>query len=235
MGKKGKYVQLTEEELEQESWFLETLKEFYDQLNLTKFTTELVQCEIYKNYWGHSFSTKQIQHIWTLNIEPKYTDSNIFQSSQDSEFQSNIFQSSQDSEFPASLQGVAGHNIPPPRGQGRPGQGVKQTEQGLNIVSNLSPHRYRKIACWIETGQFGLISEIGGAYGLQKEVLYPTQKCNHIFNPKVNDSLPKISGYELIAPFLKENQAAYITFANISGKEAVVTIDSQVQWPLQLG
>ena len=38
--------------------------------------------------------------------------------------------------------------------------------------------------------------------------------------------MPKISGYELIAPFLQENQAAYISFANISGKEAVVTIDS---------
>ena len=178
----------------------------------------MVQREIYKNYWGHSLSTKQIQHIWTLNIEPKYTNSNIFQSSQDSLNSLNF------PEFPASLQEVAGHNIP--EEQGRLGQGVKQTEQGLNIVSNLSPHRFRKIACWIETGQFGLISEIGGAYGLQKEVLYPTQKCNHIFNPKVNDSLPKISGYELIAPFLKENQAAYITFANISGKECAVTIDS---------
>ena len=184
----------------------------------------MVQREIYKNYWGHSYSQKQIQHIWTVNTEPKYTNSNIFQSGQD-----NRLDSLNSLNFPISLDSppeAAGPSRPtgPDR---RPGhQGVKQTEQALNIVSNLTPHRYRKIACWIETGQFGLISEIGGAYGLQKEVFYPTQKCNHIFNPKINDSLPKISGYELIAPFLKENQAAYITFANISGKEAAVTIDS---------
>ena len=71
-----------------------------------------------------------------------------------------------------------------------------------------------------------MISEIGGDFGLQKPVLYPTQKCCHIFSPKTYDLSPQISGYILIATFVKENQSAYSTFANISGKEVVVTVDS---------
>ena len=116
-------------------------------------------------------------------------------------------------EIPVPLDKYAGHRI-------------RQTSQGLNTVQNLSPHKLRKIACWLQTGEYGMLSEVGGLFGLQQPVLYPTQKCCHVFSPKTYDTLPQIAGHVMITPFVQENQSAYITFANINGKEMIVTVDS---------
>ena len=46
------------QELEQESWFLKTLEEYYDKLNLTEFTSEMVQRELYKKTFGEILSPR---------------------------------------------------------------------------------------------------------------------------------------------------------------------------------
>ena len=64
--------QLTQLEIEQELWFLNTLKEYYDKLDLTAFTPKMVQSEVYKNFWRNYFSERLIKHISSLNRYPKY-------------------------------------------------------------------------------------------------------------------------------------------------------------------
>ena len=49
---------LNKQELEQESWFLKTLEEYYDKLNLTEFTSEMVQSELYKKTFGEILSPR---------------------------------------------------------------------------------------------------------------------------------------------------------------------------------
>ena len=193
----GETDQLTQLETEQELWFLNTLKEYYDKLDLTAFTPEMVQSEIYKNFWGSYFSERQTVHISSLNRYPKYSGINIFQpDGQEGTPGRNWSAPAEDTNCWASTPpgSQAGPEIPVPQDR-YAGQRIRQAGQGLNTVQNLSPHKLRKIACWIETGQYGLISEVGGAFGLQEQVLYPTQKCFHIFNPKTYDALPKIPGY----------------------------------------
>ena len=218
--------QLSQWETEQESWFVKTLEEYYNKLNLSEFTSQNVQEEIYKNYWGNPFSEGQVAHISSLN-DQCYSGSNIPQPTGWGGEPSNDWsRPAEDVCFdsaPGSAQGSPDIPVFPDR---HAGHRIRQTAQGLNTVQNLSPHKLRKIVCWIETGQFGMISEIGGDFGLQKPVLYPTQKSYHTFSPKIYDLSPEISGYILITTFVKENQSAYISFANISGKEMVVTIDS---------
>ena len=173
--------QLTQLEIEQELWFLNTLKEYYDKLDLTDFTPQMVQSELYKNFLGSYFSKRQIAHISSLNKYPKHSGINTFQpDGQEGTPGRNWSAPAEDTNCWASTPpgSQAGPEIPVPRDR-YAGQRIRQTGQGLNTVQNLSPHKLRKIACWIETGQYGLISEIGGAFGLQEQVLYPTQKISY--------------------------------------------------------
>ena len=59
----GEPDQLSQLEIEQESWFLQTLEEYYVKLNLSEFTPQNVQDELFKNYWGNPFSEGQAAHI----------------------------------------------------------------------------------------------------------------------------------------------------------------------------
>ena len=43
-------------EIEEETWFLQTLEKYYEKLNLKEFTQKYVQSELYKNYWGQPYS-----------------------------------------------------------------------------------------------------------------------------------------------------------------------------------
>ena len=70
---------LSQLEIEQEAWFLQTLEEYYVKLNLKEFTQQHVQDELYKNYWGNPFSERQAAHISSLNKYPKYSGRNISQ------------------------------------------------------------------------------------------------------------------------------------------------------------
>ena len=121
-------------------------------------------------------------HISSLNRYPKYSGINIFQpAGQEGTPGKNWSAPAEDTGCLAStpLGSQAGPEIPVPQDR-YAGQRIRQAGQGLNTVQNLSPHKLRKIACWIETEQYGLISEVGGPFGLQEQVLYPTQK-NFIF------------------------------------------------------
>ena len=219
---------LSQLEIEQEAWFLQTLEEYYGKLNLKEFTQKDVQDELYKSYWGQPYSEKQAAHISNVAKHSKYMVTNTFQHSEWKEEPGNGWSGPAENSscFASTPEGTQiGPKIPVPLDK-YAGHRIRQASQGLNTVQNLSPYKLRKISCWVQTGEYGMLSEIGEVFGLQKPILYPTQKCFHIFSPKTYDLLPKISGYVLIAAFVKENQSAYITFANISGKEVVVTVDS---------
>ena len=69
--------QLSQWETEQESWFVKTLEEYYNKLNLSEFTSQNVQEELYKNYWGNPFSEGQAAHISSLKQDQCYSASNI--------------------------------------------------------------------------------------------------------------------------------------------------------------
>jgi hypothetical protein len=232
-------------EMEQETWFLQALEEFYVKLDPKEFTQKDIQNELYKNYWGKPYSEKQAAHISDLARNSKHPVKNIFHPrvwegepgigwSGPAEDSSCLTSTSKGWSRPAEesscLASASEHTHTNPEIPVHPdkyaGHRIRQASQGLNTVQNLSPHKLRKIACWIKTGEFGMTSEVGGVFGLQQPVLYPTQKCCHVFSPKTYDMLPQIAGYVMVTPFVQENQSAYITFANINGKEMIVTVDS---------
>ena len=150
---------LNKQELQQESWFLKALKEYYDKLNLKEFTAEMVQCELFKNFWGNPFSERQIQHLCSLNKYPRHSVINILQPAGQEEIPvKNWSGPAEGPECPVfTPYGTkAGHGIPLTE-DWNAGQRIRQAGQKLNTVSNLSPHKLRKIDCWVETGQYGLI------------------------------------------------------------------------------
>ena len=237
--------QFSQVEMEQETWFLQALEEFYVKLDLKEFTQKDIQNELYKNYWGKPYSETQAAHISDLARNSKYPVKNTFHPSNwDGEQGTGWSGPAEDSscltstskgwsraaEESSCLASASKHTQTNPDIPVNPdkyaGHRIRQASQGLNTVQNLSPHKLRKIACWIKTGEFGMISEVGGVFGLQQPVLYPTQKCCHVFSPKTYDMLPQIAEYVMVTPFVQENQSAYITFANINGKEMIVTMDS---------
>ena len=73
--------QLSQLELEQETWFLQTLTEYYEKLNLKEFTQNDVRSELYKNYWGQPYSEQQAAHISNLAKYSKYPVKNTSQPS----------------------------------------------------------------------------------------------------------------------------------------------------------
>ena len=195
--------QLSQLELEQEAWFLQALEEFYEKLNLKEFTQQDVQNELYKNYWGQPYSEKQAVHISNLAKNSKHPVINTFQPSvwrsgpgpgwsSQAEDSGCLTSTSKGWSRPAvDSSGLAsasegtqtGPEIPVPLDK-YAGHRIRQASQGLNTVQNLSPHKLRKIACWLQTGEYGMLSEVGGLFGLQQPVLYPTQKCYHVLTQK---------------------------------------------------
>ena len=161
--------QLSQLEIEQEAWFLQALEEYYVKLNLKEFTQKDVQDELYKNYWGQPYSEKQAAHISNLAKYSKYPVKNTFQpSGWEGGPGTGWSRPAEDSScFASTPEGTQiGPKIPVPLDK-YAGHRIRQASQGLNTVQNLSPHKLRKIACWIQTGQYGMLSEIGGVFGLQ--------------------------------------------------------------------
>ena len=134
---------------------------------------------------GNPFSEGQVAHISSLKKDQCYSASNIPRPTGRGCEPGNDW--SGPVENPSCFESAPGSgqvspNIPVLSDR-HAGHKIRQAAQGLNTVQNLSPQKLRKIVCWIETGQYGMISEVGGDFGLQKPVLYPTQKCYHTFSP----------------------------------------------------